>query len=283
MTVVGGGLAGISAALHCADAGRRVTLLEVRPRLGGAAYSFERDGLRLDNGQHVFLRCCTEYLALLDRLGARSLVTMQPRLEIPVIAPGGRIAWLRRSGLPAPLHLAGAIARYRHLGPLDRARAASAALALSRVDPDDPRSDTETFARLAGRPRQRPQAIEALWDLIARPTLNLPAAEASLALAARVFQIGLLSRDRRRRHRMGHRSALRHPRRRGASARSRARASTSGSAARVTRIARDDAGPGLDGARARRAARVRRGDRGRPSRPAGVRAAPGRAGAIPTG
>ena len=56
--VVGGGLAGITTALDLADAGAAVTLLEVRPRLGGAAYSFERDELEVDNGQHVFLRCC---------------------------------------------------------------------------------------------------------------------------------------------------------------------------------------------------------------------------------
>ncbi|MEA2152582.1 MAG: hydroxysqualene dehydroxylase, partial [Solirubrobacteraceae bacterium] len=54
--VIGGGLAGIAAALDCAAAGARVTLVEVRRRLGGAAYSFERDGMRFDNGQHVFLR-----------------------------------------------------------------------------------------------------------------------------------------------------------------------------------------------------------------------------------
>ena len=47
-----------------------MTLLEVRRRLGGAAYSFERDGLRIDNGQHVFLRCCDAYRALLARLGS---------------------------------------------------------------------------------------------------------------------------------------------------------------------------------------------------------------------
>ena len=59
VAVIGGGLAGIAAALDCAEAGAQVTLLEVRPRLGGAVYSFERDGLWLDNGQHVFLRCFT--------------------------------------------------------------------------------------------------------------------------------------------------------------------------------------------------------------------------------
>ena len=47
-----------------------MTLVEVRRRLGGAAYSFERDGLQMDNGQHVFLRCCKAYRALLERLGS---------------------------------------------------------------------------------------------------------------------------------------------------------------------------------------------------------------------
>ncbi len=111
VAVVGGGLAGIAAALDCAAAGAEVTVLESRGRLGGAAYSFTRNGILADNGQHVFLRCCTAYRELLQRIGADDLVTMQPRLSIPVLAPGGRTASLRRSGLPAPLHLAGALAR----------------------------------------------------------------------------------------------------------------------------------------------------------------------------
>lgn len=67
--VVGGGLAGTTAALALADAGVRVTLLEGRPRLGGLAFSFRRGDLTVDNGQHVYLRCCTAYRWLLDRIG----------------------------------------------------------------------------------------------------------------------------------------------------------------------------------------------------------------------
>jgi squalene-associated FAD-dependent desaturase len=193
VAVVGGGLAGITAALDCAAAGAQVTVVEVRPRLGGAAYSFDRDGLRLDNGQHVFLRCCTSYLALLDRLGSRALTTLQHRLDIPVLAPGGRVARLRRSGLPAPLHLGGALARYSHLRPADRARAVRAALALRRLDPEDPALDERSFGAWLAEHGQRPAAVQALWDLIARPTLNVTAAEASLAQAAQVFRTGLLT------------------------------------------------------------------------------------------
>jgi hydroxysqualene dehydroxylase len=194
VAIVGGGLAGIAAALDCAQAGAQVTLLEVRPRLGGAAYSFERDGLRMDNGQHVFLRCCTAYRALLARIGGEAGVSLQERLEIPVVSPGGRVSTLRRSGLPAPLHLAGALARYPHLRRSERLGAARAALALGRLDPDAEGLDGQSLGAWLAAHGQGPRAVAALWDLIALPTLNLPAAEASLALGAFVFRTGLLER-----------------------------------------------------------------------------------------
>jgi hydroxysqualene dehydroxylase len=190
--VIGGGLSGISASLECARAGAAVTLLESRGRLGGAAYSFTRDGVSADNGQHVFLRCCTQYRRLLDDLGAEGCVTLQSRLAIPVLAPGGRRATLARSRLPAPLHLAGSLARYGLLSVSDRGRVALAMAALRRVNPDDPAADAISFGAWLAEHRQSPAAIETIWDLIARPTLNLAPADASLAQAAQVFRVGLL-------------------------------------------------------------------------------------------
>ena len=116
VAVIGGGLAGITAALDCAAAGAEVTLLEVRRRLGGAAYSFERDGMVFDNGQHVFLRCCSAYRAFLARVGSEHHTHLQSRLDIPVLSPGAKPLRLRRGRLPAPLHLAGALARYGFKG-----------------------------------------------------------------------------------------------------------------------------------------------------------------------
>jgi hydroxysqualene dehydroxylase len=195
VAVIGGGLAGITTALGCADAGHRVTLLESRPRLGGLTHSFRRGDLWVDNGQHVFLRCCTSYLALLERLGVRDLVELQPRLDVPVRSerrPG--VARLRRSALPAPLHLGASLLRYRWLSPAERVRAAGAALALGRVDRTDPRVDGQSFGDWLERHAQGPRAVAALWDLIGVATLNAHAADASLALAATVFQVGLLER-----------------------------------------------------------------------------------------
>jgi squalene-associated FAD-dependent desaturase len=194
IAVLGGGLAGITAALDCADAGMQVTLVEVRPRLGGAVYSFEREGLPIDNGQHVFLRCCHAYRGLLARLGSEQRVRVQRCLEIPVVSPGGEMTVLRRSTrLPAPLHLAGALLRYQHLSVPERVRAAWAARALGRLDPSDPELDRRTLGDWLSQHGQSPAAIAALWDLIALPTLNLPARQASLALGAFVFHTGLLA------------------------------------------------------------------------------------------
>jgi squalene-associated FAD-dependent desaturase len=190
--VVGGGLAGIAAALELADHGAEVTLLEARPRLGGATFSVEREGLWLDNGQHVFLRCFTAYRELLRRLGADDKVVLQERLDIPVLGPGGRRGRLRRSGLPAPFHLAGAIARYGFLSPVERLRVLPAARGLARLDLDDPALDERTFADWLAEHGQSSRAVDALWNLITLPAVNLPAGEASLALGAMVFKVGLL-------------------------------------------------------------------------------------------
>jgi squalene-associated FAD-dependent desaturase len=191
--VVGGGLAGISAALRLADAGRSVVLLERRPRLGGAAFSFQRNGLSIDNGQHVFLRCCSAYRWFLDRVRATDSVVLQRQLDIPVLSPDGRSARLRRSrGVPAPAHLTRALATYSVLSAADRVRAVRGALALRRLDPHDRGLDARTLGPFLRQHGQNDAVIAALWGIVATATLNLDPDEASLALAAKVFRTGLL-------------------------------------------------------------------------------------------
>jgi hydroxysqualene dehydroxylase len=192
IAVVGGGLAGLSAAIECADGGADVTLYESRSRLGGATFSFERNGLELDNGQHVALRCCTTYLGFLRRLGVEQLLPLQHRLHVPVLREGKSPALIARNGLPTPLHLAKTMLLYAPLGIRERLAAALAATQIKRLDPDDPQLDDQTFADWLRAHGQSENAIETLWNLIALPTLNLPADQASLSAAVKVFRTGLL-------------------------------------------------------------------------------------------
>ncbi|MGI5241916.1 hydroxysqualene dehydroxylase HpnE [Dactylosporangium sp. CA-139066] len=190
--VIGGGLAGIAAAVRIARAGRPVTLLERRSRLGGATYTFQRRGVPVDTGQHVFLRCYTEYRELLRTIGGEPHVELQRRFTVPVLAPGGRQYGLRRYALPAPAHLVPALLRYGLLSRPERWAAIRAAAALRGVAVEDPAADEVTFGQWLAEHGQGPGAVRRLWDVVTLAALNVPSAEASLALAAHVFRTGLL-------------------------------------------------------------------------------------------
>jgi squalene-associated FAD-dependent desaturase len=190
-SVIGGGLAGITAALALASHGAEVTLLEAKPRLGGATMSFNRDGLVIDTGQHVFLRCCTAYQGLLDRLGMTSNAPLQARFDVPVLTPARRTR-LRRNRMPAPLHLLPTLLRYPLVSVAGRARVGQAALAMRGVNLADPATDQVRFGDWLASHGQSERTRRALWDLFSVASLNVPGDDASLTLAAKVVQTGLL-------------------------------------------------------------------------------------------
>ena len=191
VVVIGGGLAGITAAIALAKANNEVTLLEAKPRLGGATMSFHRDGLVIDTGQHVFLRCCTAYRGLLDRLGMAAHAPLQPRFDVTVVSPGKKAA-LKRRRVPAPLHMLPALLGYPFLNHSERARLALAALAFKRLNEADPKTDELRLGDWLEAHGQDERTRRVLWDLFSVSSLNVPGDDASLALAAVVVKTGLL-------------------------------------------------------------------------------------------
>ncbi|MGH3059717.1 MAG: hydroxysqualene dehydroxylase HpnE [Gaiellaceae bacterium] len=183
--VVGGGLAGLAAALELQEAGHDVTLLEARPTLGGAVQTLpEREGdpdPPPDNGQHVALGCCTEYLAFLARIGQADAVRREP-LSLPVIAEDGSVARIAPG--------ARALLRYRHVSLADRLAIARIARRLGRLVPEE--HDGETFAALLRRLGQSQAAVDRFWDVFLRPALNLRSEEVSAAPALFTVQTALL-------------------------------------------------------------------------------------------
>src|SRR3954452_4975565 len=69
--VVGGGLAGLTAAADLADAGSEVLVLEKRPVLGGKVSSWlDDEGYPVESGLHIFFGCYQELLAMMRRIDA---------------------------------------------------------------------------------------------------------------------------------------------------------------------------------------------------------------------
>src|ERR1700693_4204855 len=103
--VLGGGLAGLSAAAALGGAGHSVTILEARPFLGGRATSYEIGAESIDNCQHVLLRCCVNLLDFYRRLGVESKIAFHRQYTF--IEPGERRSVLRSGMMPAPVHFFG--------------------------------------------------------------------------------------------------------------------------------------------------------------------------------
>ena len=195
VVVCGGGLAGVAAACEAALRGAQVTLVERRPFLGGKAFSFHDPdaAVEVNNGQHVFLGCCTAYIALLRLLGTGVHTTLQPALDVPVRDRDGRTGALRAGPLPAPAHLGPSFLAYPHLSAREKAAALRALLGLGALREDARRRlDDTSFADWLAAHGQSPGAIARFWDLIVLPTCNDRSDRVSAALAAFVFREGFL-------------------------------------------------------------------------------------------
>jgi squalene-associated FAD-dependent desaturase len=183
VAVVGGGLAGLAAALELVDAGEDVTLYEARPTLGGAVQTLpEREGDPQpppDNGQHIALGCFTEYLAFLARIG-ESGSYLRARLDLPVIDEDKRTATIRPSVT--------GVLRYGHLATPERVRVLRTLLRMrsARSHPD------ETFGELLRRLGETDDSIARFWDVFIRPALNLPTDEVDAAAGLFTVRTALL-------------------------------------------------------------------------------------------
>ena len=168
VAVAGAGLAGLAATVRLADQGHDVVLVERSRLIGGKATSFTVDGVEVDNGQHVHLGCCTEYLDFVDSVGLAGTLWTQPRFEATILRRGRRPARLRAArGLPGSLALAPSFAATRALGPVAKVQVARALRAVAR-----PARPGETFGAWLRRHGQGRAALEGFWDLFVVPAVN---------------------------------------------------------------------------------------------------------------
>ena len=195
VAVVGAGLAGCSAALRLKDAGLHVEVFERSRLLGGRATSFEIDGVEVDNGQHVFLACCTEFVRFAQRVGMGDQLRLQDRFDARILGSDGRTGCLRAGLLPAPFHLLESFATYPFLTlreKLSIARALAFVAMTPRVTLSLKGDPSETFEQWLQRNDQGAGERRAFWDPFFIPALNAPFDRVAAADAIFVLQTAFL-------------------------------------------------------------------------------------------
>ena len=186
VTVIGGGVAGMSAACSLAEAGFRVQLVERRGYLGGRASSYLHPGVNevIDNCQHVLFGCCTNLIGFYRRVGALDKIHWTG--DMIMIEPGGRRSRLGPTPfLPAPLHGLPSLLTSSAFTMEDKLSLARALRAMLRPVPSDSR---ETLAEWLTRHKQSRGAIERFWKLVIASALNAEIESIAVPYAAKVIR-----------------------------------------------------------------------------------------------
>ncbi len=195
VAIVGGGLAGLSAACALAGNGFEVTVFERRPYLGGRASSYEHPGTGevVDNCQHVLFGSCTNLLAFYKTIGIENKIRWFDRMTF--IEPAGRQSVLEPTFLPAPLHLTTSFLRFKFLNTRDKLSLARGLMLLMLRQPKD---DGTSFQDWLARHHQTPAAIERFWKPILVSALSEDMDRISVPYAAQVVRESMKSPAARR-------------------------------------------------------------------------------------
>jgi squalene-associated FAD-dependent desaturase len=195
--VVGGGVAGIAAAIRLAEHGVPVTLVETRKRLGGRATSFNdpATGELVDNCQHVVMRCCTNVLDLYARLGVSDRIEWHRTLYFA--DDRGHIDAFVADDLPAPLHLTRAMWRMTTLSLSEKFAIARGMLAILQLG--DARAAylaDMSFADWLAEQNQPKRVIDRFWSAVVISACNEKPEAVAARYAIQVFQEGFLAHGR---------------------------------------------------------------------------------------
>ena len=185
IAIIGGGYAGLACAVTLARADVRVTVFESSRVLGGRARVVEKDGSRIDNGQHIMIGAYSQTLQLMRQVGVspKWLETRPLTMHYP-----GRMH-LKAANLPSPLHLAVGLLRASGLDWKDRFAAARLIRYLKKrkwqLGADKPVTNLLLDAG------QTPRLRELLWEPLCIAALNTPPRRASAQVFANVLRDSL--------------------------------------------------------------------------------------------
>lgn len=183
--VIGGGLAGLSAAVALSGAGAKVTLLERKPYIGGRAYSYLHPALDdVIDSQHVMLGCCTNLVDLCRLSGADRNIKWYD--DITFLEPGNppRKSVLGPGLLTAPGHTSLSFLRAPMLSLTDKVKIAVGLMEFLR---GIPASDAEPFSEWLRRTGQTKNAVLHFWEPVVVGALNDSFERCSTRYAAQVF------------------------------------------------------------------------------------------------
>ncbi len=122
VTIIGGGLAGLSSAVFLKEKGFNVRLIESSSKLGGRASSYfdKKVNMYFDNGQHIFAGWYENTFEYLKLIGSFDKLLFQKSLNVKFINSNRNLFELKASDLPVPLNILSGLLFYKALKLIDK-------------------------------------------------------------------------------------------------------------------------------------------------------------------
>ncbi|MBM4179349.1 MAG: FAD-dependent oxidoreductase [Ignavibacteria bacterium] len=189
--IIGGGWAGISAAVEASERGHQVFLVEERPYLGGRARSFidRESGHHIDNGQHVMMGCYSSFLRVLQALGTEHLLERQRALQVAFVDKSATKSVLDASILPGKLGVVAGLLRLSGVQFTSRIACVRLAIAIALGTVHTTDCTCSEFLRRAKQPED---IVKRFWEPLVLATLNAPLDKASAELLVAVMRLAFL-------------------------------------------------------------------------------------------
>lgn len=177
--VIGGGIAGLTAAAYLVKEGIQITVLESSPKLGGRAYSFidQKTNRQIDNGQHILMGCYTDTIKFLNLVGAQGNFIYQKRLEVNFLKPGNKIVCLKSFPVFYPLNLLIALLNFNVLSIKEKISSLGFMMKLPFTSHQ--KLIDKNVKEWLEENKQSENLISSLWEMIAVGALNTNIEKAS--------------------------------------------------------------------------------------------------------
>lgn len=196
VTVIGGGAAGLSAAVFLANKDFDVTLTEASPKLGGRAWSFfdKTIGDTIDNGQHILASWYHNTFEFLKIIGSYDKLTFQKQLEVKFIDENADQYLLKTPSLPPPLHLMLGVMKYKALSFKDQRSIGILVHAVEKEEISDEQLkaiNTDEFFKLT---RQTDKTITNFWKPFIIAVFNAEPEDTSAYLFSKIIKTGFINK-----------------------------------------------------------------------------------------
>ena len=193
IVIIGGGIAGISAAVFCKELGFNVELLESSPKLGGRAYAFydKEQNQYFDNGQHILAGWYENTLRFFDIIGSKSKLNFQNSLEVNFFNTDQKKFHLKIPAANPPYNILKGIFSYKALSLRDKFSFLKFNSFIKSPIPDNDIPVNELFIKFS----QTENLIKYFWEPFLLAVFNATPENISSVLLYNVLTTGFKNKN----------------------------------------------------------------------------------------